>query len=147
MKVFRPKNGQSMVEFALILPLILLIVILFVDLARIVYIYSALYHAVREGARYAVVTQFDTNGDRQAEVRQTVIDYAVSVPLNLTDVEVVCEGGTMPNGPCKHLVTVSAQIVVAPMIPFTAQIMTSSGTFTIVAESSMQMTPFGSYQE
>ncbi len=53
MKTNRQIRGQGLVEFALVLPLILLVIIVFIELGRIVYFYSALNNAVREGARYA----------------------------------------------------------------------------------------------
>ena len=58
MKTNRQIRGQGLVEFALVLPLILLVIIVFIELGRIVYFYSALNNAVREGARYVVVNQF-----------------------------------------------------------------------------------------
>ena len=48
-------NGQSLVEFALILPVLLLLIVGVFDLARIVFDSTTLSSAVREGTRYAIV--------------------------------------------------------------------------------------------
>jgi hypothetical protein len=51
----RSSAGQTLVEFALVIPLILLIVIGVLDVGRAVYTNSALSQAAREGARLAAV--------------------------------------------------------------------------------------------
>ena len=48
-------EGQSLVEFALILPVLLLLIVGVFDLARIVFDSTTLSAAVREGTRYAIV--------------------------------------------------------------------------------------------
>ena len=48
-------RGQSMVEFALILPILMFLLMGFFDLGRVVLGHDALGHAAREGARYAIV--------------------------------------------------------------------------------------------
>jgi Flp pilus assembly protein TadG len=54
----RPSSqGQALVEFALVFPLMMLLLIGFVDLARGVYAYNTLANAAREGARVAAVNQ------------------------------------------------------------------------------------------
>jgi Flp pilus assembly protein TadG len=48
-------RGQTMVEFALILPILMLLLTGFFDLGRVVLANDALSHAAREAARYAIV--------------------------------------------------------------------------------------------
>jgi Flp pilus assembly protein TadG len=48
-------RGQTMVEFALILPILVLLLTGFFDLGRVVLSNDALSHAAREAARYAIV--------------------------------------------------------------------------------------------
>ena len=48
-------RGQSMVEFALILPILMFLLMGFFDLGRVVLGHDALGHAAREAARYAIV--------------------------------------------------------------------------------------------
>lgn len=54
----RPRSrGQALVEFALIIPLFLLIMVALFDLGRAVFAYNTLTNAAREGARLAIVNQ------------------------------------------------------------------------------------------
>lgn len=60
MRIFRRARGehtrgQSLVEFALALPILLLLIFGLVDLGRAVYINNALAEAARDGARYGSV--------------------------------------------------------------------------------------------
>jgi hypothetical protein len=49
------KKGQSLVEFAIILPIVVILVIGVIDFGRYMLAYSTLNTAVREGTRMAVV--------------------------------------------------------------------------------------------
>ena len=51
----RDDSGQSLVEFALVLPLLLLIITGLFDLARATWQENTLAYAAREGTRYAIV--------------------------------------------------------------------------------------------
>jgi Flp pilus assembly protein TadG len=148
MKAYYRHKGQALVEFALVFPLILLIVVVFIDLGRIVYFHSALTNAVREGARYGIVHQYTTNTQRQSDIAQRVVNYAIGMPVNTTDVTVYCDQSTTNTSiPCSNVITVHAQISIDPMVPFMAQIIGSGNRFNITAESSMQVTPFGNYTD
>ena len=47
--------GQSLVEFALIFPLFLLLIMGLFDIGRAIFYFSTLNTAVREGTRFAIV--------------------------------------------------------------------------------------------
>lgn len=51
------KNGQTLVELALLLPVLLLLSVVTIDLGRAVYYYSVIYNVARETARIAIVNQ------------------------------------------------------------------------------------------
>jgi Flp pilus assembly protein TadG len=53
----RGARGQSLVEFSLVIPLFLLLLIAVFDLGRGVFAYNTLTNAAREGARMAIVNQ------------------------------------------------------------------------------------------
>ena len=55
MKNQRRFSGQSLIEFAIILPLAFFLITGFLDLGRAVFYYSSLTNAVREATRYAIV--------------------------------------------------------------------------------------------
>jgi len=51
------RRGQAMVEFALVIPIFLLIFVALFDLGRAVFAYNTLTNAAREGVRLAIVNQ------------------------------------------------------------------------------------------
>lgn len=55
----RRQRGQDLAEYALALPVFLLILMSILDLGRVVYVYSALHNSVREGARYGIINPTD----------------------------------------------------------------------------------------
>jgi len=55
-------KAQSLVEFAILLPIFLLVVLGIFDLGRVIYTLSALHNAAREGARYGAVNHCDFPG-------------------------------------------------------------------------------------
>jgi len=58
----REASGQGLVEFALILPLLLLILLGIFEFGRVLFIYSNLFNAAREGARYGVTSPRNYGG-------------------------------------------------------------------------------------
>jgi len=53
----RPPEGQALVEFALVFPVVLLLILGLFDVGRLVFVYNGLTNAAREGARLAIVNQ------------------------------------------------------------------------------------------
>ena len=51
-KTARKEKAQGMVEFALVLPLLLLVMFAIIEFGRLLFIYSAVFTASREAARY-----------------------------------------------------------------------------------------------
>ena len=58
----RGEYGQTLAEFALLLPLIALIIFGLVDMARVMQSYVTLQEAARDGTRYAVTGRIDCTG-------------------------------------------------------------------------------------
>jgi Flp pilus assembly protein TadG len=54
----RRQRGQALMEFALVLPIFLLIIFGIIDIGRYVYVTNAFNEAAREGARYGSVEQW-----------------------------------------------------------------------------------------
>lgn len=91
-------RGQSMVEFALILPLFVLLLLGIFDLGRAVFAYNTINNAAREAGRLAIVDQ--TVADIQAEGKQ----QAVSLGIDAADVDVdffLTSAGT--STPCTYV--------------------------------------------
>ena len=77
-KVFfhiRKKNhGGAMVEFAIVLPLLLLIIGGIIEFGLLVYNKQVITNASREGARAGIVCELDSDGDKISVLRSAVID-------------------------------------------------------------------------
>lgn len=76
-------SGQELVEFALVLPLLLLLVFGAVDLGRLFHAYITISNAAREGARYGIIYPEDTAGiltitRREAQASGLDLNPAVS---------------------------------------------------------------------
>jgi Flp pilus assembly protein TadG len=64
-------RGQAMVEFALIFPIFIAMVLGVFDAGRLIYTQNTIGNASREGARVAIVNQHPTTVDQH--VRQTML--------------------------------------------------------------------------
>jgi Flp pilus assembly protein TadG len=62
----RPERGQTMVEFALVLPILALLLIAMVELGVVLNSYVEVTHAARVGARKASVLRKDSSGVTKA---------------------------------------------------------------------------------
>ena len=78
-KWFRSERSQSMTEFALIAPLLLLFIFGIVDFGRGIYYYVTLQQAVQEGARVAIRDSSPLPND--ATVEKAVQDHAIATFL------------------------------------------------------------------
>jgi Flp pilus assembly protein TadG len=50
-------EGQSLVEFSVVIPIVVLLIAVFVEIGRAVYAYNTIANAARQGARVATVNQ------------------------------------------------------------------------------------------
>jgi Flp pilus assembly protein TadG len=67
----RSEKGQSLVETALILPILLLLLFGIVDFGRLLHAYLTIDHAGREAARFASVSVQSTDAEIRARVTST----------------------------------------------------------------------------
>jgi Flp pilus assembly protein TadG len=77
----RRERGQSLVEAAVLLPILLLLVAAVVDFGRAFDSYIVLTNAAREGARFGSLA----NPLTEAEIRDLVYDDVVGSGTNITD--------------------------------------------------------------
>jgi Flp pilus assembly protein TadG len=68
MKMIRTQvhKGQELLEYALIAPIFLMILLVILDLGRITYTYSVVQNTAREGARYGAIHPDDWTGIQTA---------------------------------------------------------------------------------
>jgi Flp pilus assembly protein TadG len=76
------QESQALIEFALVSPVLLLLVFGIIDIGRAVFYYDTLNHAAREGARTAVraSSTLPTNADVLNTVTQQMVGAPVSEP-------------------------------------------------------------------
>lgn len=87
----RGERGQALAEFALIAPVLLLLIFGLIDTARLYQSWVTIQHAAREGARYGVTGRTDCAASTQTRVN--CIDYitrkqASSLTNDATDLTV-----------------------------------------------------------
>lgn len=75
-------RGQALVEFALIFPIIILVLVAVFDLGRLVFAYNNITNAARAGARVAIVDQTNPNA------RDATISQSTSLGLTSANVTV-----------------------------------------------------------
>jgi Flp pilus assembly protein TadG len=75
-------KGQGLVEFALIFPVLVIVLIAVFDLGRLVFAYNGITNAAREATRTGIVDQ------TIATIQTDAIDQAVSLGLTASAVDV-----------------------------------------------------------
>lgn len=115
-------DGQALVEFAVILPLLLVIVVGAVDLGRLFYLDVAVSNAAREGVRAASISD-KSDGDVRNAARMEV-----SSAFTITDSDIAID----PSAPRLpgHPVTVTVSYGFAPVTPILSGLM-GSPTITV----------------
>lgn len=107
------QRGQAMTEFALLIPVMIMLVLGIIEFGRAFYYYSSIANAAREGARYGVVHAADQDG-----IRAAAVSNAVGLGLTFSNIDAQC----LPSGICAFgnqvRVTVTYNFTsVAPLIP------------------------------
>lgn len=87
----KASKGQSLVEFTLVLPVLLIILAGLLDLGRLYYAYVAVTDAAAEGARYGAMYSQDTHG---IKVRASEASGGL-VPIDEDQVTVVVSSGSI----------------------------------------------------
>lgn len=119
------QRGSTLVEMALMLPVLLMVLLATFDLGRAVYAQNIINNAAREGARYGSVAPNDTQAI-QAQTESFIIGLdttAATVTVDVTSLTV--------------RVTVTYQF--AAVTPFTGQFPGQGGTVTLTAVSTMNI--------
>jgi Flp pilus assembly protein TadG len=131
----RHGRGQAMVEFALVIPIFLLLLVAIFDLGRAVFAYNTLTNAAREGARTAIVNQYQPTIVQRAKNATAIVELnAPNVTVDFYQVKL--DGTPDTTKPCA-LVAVGCLAVVTfeatyqPITPLISNIIFKNGvTFT-----------------
>lgn len=89
-------EGQSLVEFALVLPLILLLIMGVVDLGRGIFAYNTLAESARQANRLAIVDQ------DVARVRDVAVAHAPGLGLAAANIDVCFKKAGSPERSCAN---------------------------------------------
>lgn len=159
MKIRHDERGQSLVEFALVIPIVLLLMLGLFDLGRIVFINNSLSDGARSGARQASTDPRSIGycGLVDSAVRTATRGQPLSYAVNYQPIApdgvpdgpplVLCQDGS--NGPDKgslptsatpgDRVTVALEADVDLILGFIAKA-AGTDTFNLHAASTMQVT-------
>jgi Flp pilus assembly protein TadG len=137
------RSGQALVEFALLIPVFLLILVSLFDLGRAVFAYNTLTNAAREGARLAIVNQ-DADAIRaRAENASAMVELdAPNVDINFY--QVAADGTPDTAKDCTPaavgcLAVVKFQATYRPITPIVSNILFRNGvTFTAMSVLSVE---------
>jgi Flp pilus assembly protein TadG len=132
MKALHIKNqGQTLVEWALVLPVLLLLIMGVLDLGRAVYYNSVLYSAAREGARYGIVHPCDYSAIESAVYQRAVATPISNIVITFDPAQPSCNGTTKADPDTTIAISVTSNFV--PATPFVGAI-TLNGSSTMKLE-------------
>lgn len=120
------EDGQAMVEFALILPIFLLILCGIIDFGWLFYNQLSLNNACREGARYAVVNTAE-DASTQAIINHIENSTTTVFANDGVDIEIIY---TAPNDPTSGDIKVTLEAEISFFTPVLSTVMGKEKTIT-----------------
>jgi len=99
-------NGQGLIEFALVLPILLLLIIGALDYGFAFFIKVELESSAREGAFYMVYHENESGAVDEAKNRVQLEGENAGITISLSDIDVVCMVGTVEDSTCPGSSTV-----------------------------------------
>jgi len=139
----RRGHGQALLEFALSLPIFLLLLVALFDAGRAVFAFNTLTNAAREGARLAIVNQDVPTIVARAK-NQTAIVELNDPSVRVHFYNTALDGSADTTDPCSPiavgcLAIVSFEATYEPITPLISNFMFPSGvTFTARSELSVE---------
>jgi len=125
-------RGQSLVEFALVLPIFLVLFFAVIDLGSAIFTFNSLTNAAREGARLAIVNQDTASIIARAEGQVSVAEInAPNVSIDFYEQNEV-DGTPDTSRPCTPagvgcLAVVSFESTYRPLTPIIGNILFKNG--------------------
>lgn len=140
------QRGQAMVELAFVLPLFLLLLVGIMEVARVVFIYNAVYTASREAARYGASTGPNASGTPHyndcSGMRAQAKKTGILAQLNDADITINYDSGpdslgnTVSKGGCPSAVnalTLGDRVVVSITKTYTTLVPITGFSFPITS--------------
>jgi Flp pilus assembly protein TadG len=123
------KQGQSILEFAITIPLLLLMLVGIFDLGRATFYYSSITNSAREGARYGIINPDNMNG-----IKQRVRDYSFGIDPDPSVLVIQIQKDSIAN-----TITVSVSYSFVPATPLIAPFLSGNDGIVFQTESTMQI--------
>jgi Flp pilus assembly protein TadG len=132
----RDQNGAALVEFAIVLPVLLLLIFGMIEFSVMLYDKAMLTNASREGARAGIVYSYPAP-ITTTEITQTVNDYLQGhmITFGATSTPTVAVSGACTGSGSSLTVTVTYPYNFLILPNF---VQTLSGTFTLEAQTTMR---------
>jgi len=129
----RPKQrGQALVEFALVIPIFVLLLFGLLDVGRLVYVNNAVAQGAREGARWGAVQGRSATASDRTTVGNRAISLLAAVPAPVASVTCERDGASVATCRTNDVLVVRLQSSVGMLTPVIGQIV---GTVTVRGES------------
>jgi len=130
-------KGQDLVEYALLLPFMLMLIMGIFDLGRVTFLYSTITNISREGARYGVVHPCAL----EAEVKAAVENKSIGINPNDLDFTIAWNPAdcSTPDPAGSGTVTVSVSFDFLPLTPFIVNILGGGGSVPLDATTTMYL--------
>ena len=125
----RRNQGQSILEFAITIPLLLLLLVGIFDLGRATFYYSSITNSAREGARYGIINPDNTNG-----IKQRVREYSFGIDPDPAVLVIQIQKDIVAN-----TITVSVDYTFVPATPLMASFIGGNGGIVFQTETTMQI--------
>ncbi len=134
----RGEAGQDLVEFALVLPLLVLLFFGIIEFGRVIFTYNTLANAAREGARFGIVVP-NSNGDGfcpSTAVRPptTILEAACGLTSGLVPGDITVVTSRIGNERLTVQVSYPFRWIVGPIVAAAG----APNPMTLTARSSMQ---------
>lgn len=157
-KLFTRRKGQTMVEFALVLPVLLLIIFGLLEAGRLIFIYGSVVTASRQAVRYGSATGLNEAGNRKyldcGGIETSAEDMGFILPVTATITYEHADGtvfancvddfptaGDFVNGDRIAVETTSTYSPLVPLVPFGNFDITTSSKRTIFVGIVIMSTP------
>jgi len=133
----RRGRGQALVEFALVFPLLMLLVFALIDLGRVVYAHNAIAEAAREAARWGSVQARSATDIAGIEAHAVAFTTGVS---GVSATATCIRPGTVVL-PCAQNDTLEVEVATSLELitPFIAQLMNAAGVNPFELSSTAQV--------
>jgi len=138
----RGESGQAAVEFALVVPMLCLVIIAILHFGKVMNYWLVLNQVASEGARKAAVNTFADNSEADAYIRSRLETTELrdggttSIPAAATIAVCAPEGSDVGD-------PITVQVAVPYSLPFIGSTITLRGTATMRLEQHLDYTPGG----